>query len=198
MNTATKFTLKMPVNKKENGKYALIGVVSVPVFSLADFGLAIQSNGVDKDGLPTYGAPAVQYVQDAVTALIKAAARNKLQPESVETRAGASIATSVAELLESGGNNGAALALHREFVVAFTAFLKTSGKAVRVQEIYSGLARNKSAIALATEAARKGFATQLEGFLATLSEEDIDKYLGLIEGLSALTELSVDLSEGDY
>jgi hypothetical protein len=191
------FMLKMEVNKKEGGEYKLVGSVDVPVFALNDFGIEVIANGKDDNGLPLYNDAKLQYVQDAITAAIKAAARNKLVGGSIVTKAGNKIATTVAELMESSGNSGAALALHRDFLAAFTAYLLTSGKNAKVQALYSSMVKNKASIALSTEARRTGLATQLEAFINAISESDQEKYLGIVEGLSSLCDNSADLDDSD-
>lgn len=192
------FKLNMEVNKKEGGEYKLVGKVEVPVFELKAFGISIDADAVSEEGLPTYKNPSLQYVQDAITAAIKAAARNKLIGGSVALKPGNKIASTVAELLESGGNNGAALALHREFITDFANYLATkSGKNAGVQSLYTGLVKAKATIALSTEARRNGLAAQLEAFLVSLPEVDQAKYLNIVSGLSDLCEGATDLDDSD-
>lgn len=195
--SATKYQLAMEVNKKENGEYKKVGVIDVAMFSLDDFGLNAGEVKTDSSGLPVYADDKVQYVQDCVIAAIKAAARNKLISGTVSTKAGTRLAVTVAELMESGGNNGAALALHRDFVNAFTSYLTISGKSTAVQALYSGLVKAKQSIALSTEARRQGLAAQLENFLATISDDDQNKYMNIVEGLASLCEDATDLDDSE-
>lgn len=194
----TSFLLNMAVNKKENGEYKLLGNVEVPVFCLADFGVkGVEVKEKDKEGLPVYDNPQIQFVQDAVTSAIKAIARNKLVSGTAITKSGSKIASTVAELLESTGNSAAALQLHRDFVAAFLAYLPTSGKSVAAQNVYSGMIKAKNSIAIASEARRNGLVIQLENFMISLNEEDQARFMPVAEGISTLCESAEELSDDD-
>lgn len=199
--TAAAFIFSMEVNKKVtktngDGEYQLVGKVEVPVFSLDAFGLPAIPNSKDADGLPTYDDPKLQYVQDAVTAAIKAAARNKLVSGSITLKAGNKIAATVEELLESGQNSGAALALYRDFINAFTTYLATkSGKSAAVQALYTSMIKAKQSITLSAPARKQGLLRQLTEFFNSLSEEDGAKFASVLDGLVTLCEQVVDLSD---
>jgi len=181
-----------PVTKE--GEYSKIGEVSVPVFDLAEFGLTA-ATGVDEEGLPTYTDDKLQWVQNAVTAAIKAIARNKLVSGTASLKAGSKIAQTVPELLESNTSSGAALALYREFLLSFTQYLSTSGKSQAVQALYSGMVKTRAVIAVSSEARRNGLAAQLEAFLGSLNVEDQTKFLSIVETLAGLCESATDLSD---
>ena len=178
---------KMDVNQKVNGKYQLVGTVDVPVFDLSEFGIAVEPSGQDDEGLPTYSDDRTQFVMDALTQATKAAARNKLQPSSTQLKPGNSIASTVSELIEKAERTGAALAIAREFLASFATYLATkSGKKPAVIAIYNGLAKNRQAIALATEQARNGFAAQLMAYAEQATEEEAAKFGNILNTLSEM------------
>lgn len=192
--------IKMEVNKKEGGKYVSVGSVDVPFFSLAEFGLDAESTGVDADGLPTYAVDSVQFVQDAISAAVRADARNKLVSGSVDLKAGCTIAANVAELIAKAERNGEALKLHALFVKEFIAYLAaSSGKKAAVQAVFAGLVKSRQSIVLATEAARKGLSAQLMAFAVSLDTEKGAAYGNILTTLDDLCSKEVEaLDEGDF
>ena len=114
---------KMEVSKKENGAYVRQGEIEVSYPLLNELGLSVEAEKNDEEGFPIYTDEKVQYVFDAVLAAVKAQARNKLVSGTATLKPGLSIASTVEELLESGGNKGDALAAVREFLAAFKAWL---------------------------------------------------------------------------
>ena len=141
-------TYTMEVSKKEDGKYVKVSEVEVYYPLLSDLGISVEPAKLDEEGFPIYSDDKHQYVFDAILAAVKAQARNKLTPQTGELKPGLSIATSVEELLESGGNKGDALAAVREFLAAFKAYLATTSKSAKIQAAVYELARNRSSVAL--------------------------------------------------
>ena len=132
---------KMEVSKKENGAYVRQGEIEVYYPLLNELGLSVEAEKNDEEGFPIYTDEKVQYVFDAVLAAVKAQARNKLVSGTATLKPGLSIASTVEELLESGGNKGDALAAVREFLAAFKAWLPKTGKSEKVQAAVYELAR---------------------------------------------------------
>jgi len=192
-------TLKMvvtkTVNKAGKNERQEVGTVEVPVFTLGDFGLDVEATGADEDGMPTYATPAIQWVADAVLAATKADARNKLESGSVALKAGASIASTVEELIAKAERSGEALALAREFVAAFSKWLEQhSGKSAAVQAVLVAMARSKNAIALSTEPRRVGLLNQLTAF-ADVADA---RFSNIIQATAEACTAEVTLDDADF
>ncbi len=167
---------KMEVSKKENGAYVKQGEIEVFYPLLNELGLTVEAEKFDEEGFPIYSDDKVQYVFDAVLAAVKAQARNRLVSGTATLKPGLSIASTVEELLESGGNKGDALAAVREFLAAFKAWLPKTGKSEKVQAAVYELARNKAAVMLQDDAKKAKFAKYLADFAVTLSEEQAARF----------------------
>ena len=167
---------QMEVSKKENGAYVAQGKIEVFYPTLDELGLNVQPEKEDEEGFPVYSDEKVQYVFDAVLAAVKAQARNKLVSGTANLKPGLSIASSVEELLESGGNKGDALAAVREFLAAFKAWLPKTGKSEKVQAAVYELARNKASVMLQADDKKQKFAQYLADFASTLTEEQAARF----------------------
>lgn len=167
---------QMEVSKKENGAYVAQGKIEVFYPTLDELGLNVQPEKSDEEGFPVYSDEKVQYVFDAVLAAVKAQARNKLVSGTATLKPGLSIASSVEELLESGGNKGDALAAVREFLAAFKAWLPKTGKSEKVQAAVYELARNKASVMLQADDKKTRFAQYLADFAQTLTEEQAARF----------------------
>ena len=167
---------QMEVSKKENGAYVKQGTVEVFYPLLNELGCVVEADKVDDEGFPIYADEKVQYVFDAVLAAVKAQARNKLVSGTATLKAGLTIASTVEELLESGGNKGDALAANREFLASFKAWLPSTGKSEKVQAAVYELARNKSAVAIQSDDKKAKFAVYLADFAATLDADKATRY----------------------
>ena len=166
----------MEVSKKENGAYVKQGDVEIFYPTLDELGLDVKPSKNDDEGFPIYEDEKVQYVFDAVLAAVKAQARNRLVSGTATLKPGLSIASTVEELLESGGNKGDALAAVREFLAAFKAFLPTTGKSEKVQAAVYELARNKAAVSIQSDDKKDKFAVYLANFALTLSAEQAARF----------------------
>jgi len=166
----------MEVSKKENGAYVKQGEVEVFYPLLNELGLSVETDKFDDEGFPVYGDEKVQYVFDAVIAAVKAQARNKLVSGTATLKPGLVIASTVEELMESGGNKGDALAAVREFLAAFKTWLPSTGKSEKLQAAVYELARNKAAISLQSDDKKSKFAGYLAQFAETLSEEQAARF----------------------
>lgn len=166
----------MEVSKKVDGAYVKQGDVTVYYPLLNELGLSVDSTKNDADGFPVYADEKVQYVFEAVLAAVKAQARNKLVSGTATLKAGLSIASTVEELLASGGNQGDALAAVREFLAAFKAWLPKTGKAQKTQEAIYELARNRASVTLQTADKKEKFAAYLQQFAETLDAEQAARF----------------------
>lgn len=171
-------SFNMVVSKKEDGKYVEQGKVAVFYPTLKELGLSVEASKQDEEGFPVYDDEKVQFVFDAVLSAVKAQARNKLVSGTAKLKDGLTIAETVEALLESGGGNkGEALAIVREMLAAFKAWLPTTGKSAAVQEAVLGLASNRKALALQTDDKKAKFAeTYLAGFASSLTPEQAARF----------------------
>ena len=181
-------TYKMEVSKKENGAYVKQGEIEVFYPLLSELGLDVEPTKNDEEGFPIYSDEKVQYVFDAVLAAVKAQARNRLVSGTATLKPGLTIASTVEELLESGGNKGDALAAVREFLAAFKAWLPKTGKSEKVQAAVYELARNKASVALQSDDKKAKFAVYLSGFAETLNAEQVARFSRPLLALNEATE----------
>jgi len=210
----------MVVSKKvinpttKEGEYQEVGKVAVPVFSLSEFGIsspqhlndaerlaAITAAGIkaeDDEGLDYYNDPRVQYVYDAVVAATKADARNKLISGTANIKAGNKIADTVEELIAKAERSGAALALNREFLASFAAYLAAkSGKSAVVQALYNSMTKTRQSITMASQARKDGLLAQLTAYAVQCSTEDAAKYNNILTTLAELCESAEAISEDE-
>ena len=166
----------MEVSKKENGAYVKQGDIEIFYPLLSELGLNVEPTKNDEEGFPIYSDEKVQYVFDAVLAAVKAQARNRLVSGTATLKPGLSIASTVEDLLESGGNKGDALAAIREFLAAFKDWLPKTGKSEKVQAAVYELARNKASVALQSDDKKAKFAVYLAGFAETLTTEQVARF----------------------
>lgn len=196
-------TYQMHVSKKEAGEYKPVGVVVVPMFALNEFGItcateldaeqraaavkALEISAEDDDGLDYYADARIQFVYDAVVSATKADARNKLVSGSSALKPGNKIADTVEELIAKAERSGAALALNREFLTSFSAYLAAkSGKSAVVQALYNGMTKVRATITLSSQARKDGLLAQLEGYIGQATTEDVAKFSNIITTLGDL------------
>ena len=178
----------MEVSKKENGAYVKQGDIEIFYPLLSELGISVEPTKSDEEGFPIYSDEKVQYVFDAVLAAVKAQARNRLVSGTATLKPGLTIASTVEELLESGGNKGDALAAVREFLAAFKAFLPTTGKSEKVQAAVYELARNKASVALQSDDKKQKFSVYLADFAGTLTAERAARFSRPLLALSEACE----------
>ncbi len=167
----------MEVNKKVNGKYQPVGKVEVYYPTLADFGLNVESKD-GEDGFPVYTDSKMQWLADAAIAATKAIVRNRLVSGTVELKEGLTIPSSLDELMEGGsGNKGEGLAIAREFLADFKAWLASTGKPQVVQKSIYDVLRVPESIVAQPQAKKDALRdTYLAGFVDSLDEEKVERY----------------------
>ena len=185
----------MEVSKKENGAYVKQGDVEIFYPLLKELGVSVDPEKFDDEGFPVYSDEKVQYVFDAVLAAVKAQARNRLVSGTATLKPGLTIASTVEELLESGGNKGDALAAVREFLAAFKAFLPSTGKSEKVQAAVYELARNKAAVAIQSDEKKEKFQVYLANFTETLTPEQAARFSRPLLGLEDACQASDALDD---
>lgn len=184
---------KMEVSTKQViegvSQYVKQGDIEIYYPLLSEMGITIEPDSYDDEGFPVYKDSKVQYVFDSVLSSVKAQARNRLVAKSATLKPGLSIATTVEELLESGGNKGDAMAANREMLVAFKAWLPTTGKSEKVQLAVFDLAKNRAGLSLQDNDKKAKFQKYLVDFLATLKPEQVARFERSLEALNtACTE----------
>lgn len=190
---------KMVVSKKEEVKgsmqYVKQGEIEVFYPLLSDLGFAVEPQKDDEEGFPIYEDSKAQYAFDAVLAAVKAAARNKLKPGTADLKDGASIASTLEELLEGGGaNRGDALAAVREMQAAFKAWLPSTGKKETVQAAVYDLAANRAGLRLQTTDRKQKFLGYLADFAESLNETQAARFERPLKALEADCE-AVDAAD---
>lgn len=179
-------------SKKIGGKYVPQGEYAITVPTLEDCAGAVagaKTTG-EEDGLPVYDTDIANFVQSALLAYTKAAARNKLVSGTADVKPGLKIATNWEELCAEGerGGNGAALQLAREVKEAFGKFIAGLGKSegtVRVITTYFG---SKDALETASADHKGKVKAYIEEFGASLDEETLERYARPLETISARCE----------
>lgn len=196
-------TVTMRVTKTVKGndginKRVAVGAIEVPIFDLHDFGITdYPADAVNGQGEPTYNDPKLNFVQAALTAQLKANARNALKPGTAELKPGCRIDKTVEECLEVTARTGDSLRLHRDFVQDFAAYLSTTKYKQAVQALFVNLVRNRQALPLATQAARDGLLKALQGFAESLDSDKLQQYQNLFETLEEAA-VSAQINEDDF
>ena len=192
-------TLTVVASKKIGGKYVEQGQYAIVVPVLEDCAGQVAGAKVtgEEDGLPVYDNDVANFVQSALLAYVKAAARNKLSPGTAEVKPGLKIATNWEELCAEGerGGNGAALQLAREVKEAFGKWVAGLGKSeatVRVIVTYFG---SKDALETASADHKAKVKAYVEDFGASLDEETLERYSRPLETIAARCETATPAAE---
>lgn len=181
----------LEVSKKEGnpGKYVPVGTVTIYYPLLSDFGFDVAPKApviVDgkpvNQGLPVYSDDKLQFLFDSVFAAAKADARNKLVSGTVNLKDGASIATTLEELVAVAERDGSALIANRNMLTAFKAYLATTGKATATQAAILSLA-NKTSLKLQPAEKKEKFQAYLVNFASTLTAEQAGEFARSLQGL---------------
>lgn len=195
-------SFQMVVSEKVSGKYQPRGEVQVFYPTLADMGfLEAEVKETSEDGFPVYASDLAQFTFDGILAAVKANARNKLEivNSKVQLKEGCSIPDSTEALLESGGNNGAALAINREFLAAAKAFLANSGKSAAIQAAVLGFFRQVDTIALVEDAGkREKIRGYLQDFASTLNDADLAKFAKKLETIDNACDAVSALDDEEF
>lgn len=189
-----KFTLD--VSKKQDGKYVSVGTVDIHYPLLSELGFNVEPNapvlGADglpvNQGLPVYADEKHQFAFDAIFAAVKADARNKLVSGTATLKDGATIASTMEELLAVAERDGAALKALRDMLAGFKEYLKTTGKATATQEAILSLASNRKSLTLQPAEKKAKFQVYIHGFAGTLSADQASVWAKPLAALDAACE----------
>lgn len=200
------YELKMDVAKKVNGKHEKIGDVNIYVPSLEELGLSGAEQILDKegkgqveDGLPVFKDDRHNWVLGTVLAAVKAQARNRLVPGTIDLRDGATISADVDTLIaegERGAGSAAALAVVRDLKAKFAAFVGKLGKSNAAQTILTSLFGSKVALAAQSVANKQKFAGYLAEFADSgLDAETLEKGQRYLQSLLDICENEVEAED---
>lgn len=188
----------LPISKTENSVRVKIGEVAIVIPTLEDIAAQVVGAKVkeEQDGLPVYDNDVANWVQSAMEAAAKAAARNKLKPGTVDLRDGQKIATNWEEFCAESdrGGNGAALALLREVKDLFSKYVAGLGKSEQVQKVLVTLFSSRTSLAAATVDTKQKMKAYVEAFAATLSPEEMERFERPLDNILTECENTVDLS----
>lgn len=129
------------------------------------------------DGLPVYERDQDNWLQTAIVAQVKAQARNKLVPKTLDLRDGATIATDWEGLTaENVGGGAIHLQLIREVKALFSAWVGTLGKSQGAQAKIVGAFNNLEVLKVADAVSKDKILGYVSDFVETLSADDQAKY----------------------
>lgn len=202
-NANTMQELKIEVNKKVAGKYSPVGEIAIfvpllhGVFAEAVIAKDKDGNDIYEDGLPVYADDRHIFIQDAITAAVKANARNKLVSGTATLKDGAVIATDWAALTAESGRTGNpdALAAIREVKADFRAWAATLGKSAAAQQTMVTFFEKPDALRLQSEVHKQKIADYVGAFAETLDEAKLARYSKYLEKIAAVCEVATEIDD---
>lgn len=197
--------IKIEVNQKVNGKYAVVGTVDIFVPNLEEVGVGVAPEQATdekgelafEDGLPVYKDARHNFILDCIVAATKAKARNKLVPKTANVKPGQAIATTLEALMAEAERigNPEALAAIREAKKDFSKWVETLGKSANAQATLNTLFGNKEALKLQSAEAKAKMAKYVEDFSEALEEEKLNRYMKYLESVNAACELVTEVDD---
>lgn len=145
----------------------------------------------DNDGLPIYKDAKANWVFNAIVAAVKAGARNKLAPGSIELKSGDNPIPTDWDGFTADGTRGpsAALAILRDCKAAWVTYVAKLGKSEKASQTLLTYFTNRVALAGQPDEVRGKMLKYVEEFAVGLSEEDAERFTKPIEAvMSACTE----------
>ena len=141
---------------------------------------------MEKEGekvLDTYESNFSQFLADAIEAACKVKLFSKLEPKSIAFKSGQSLWTTIAELVETSSTRGQHFAIAAAFKVAITAFVTGLKKSDGWKSNVLGYLLTAKALAETSQGNKQVVQKVLDGFLATLFDEDVIKYEKILNDL---------------
>lgn len=197
MSISSIIALSMTISQKIEGKYSPIGDVTYYCPTLAAFGIDApvvmdkEGKPTFEDGLPVYTTDEQNWLQKAILQQVKAQARNKLQPASIDLKDGQAIATTLAELCAESEGSTAALEAVRQIKALWAKWVAGSGKSAATQSLLVTLFGNKAALGTQTSATKEKFAGYLGDFCASLTDEQLASGTRYLDSLLAVAKAEV-------
>ena len=156
-------TISETIEKGGKKERQEIGKVEYLVPMLDEFGLTGDTK-TDENGEVTYTDQKQEWLWGAVKAAVRSLLVSRLEPRSVRFREGYTAWTDFATMVATSGNRGAGLALRREFIASFTAFIAKLGKSEKWSSAMVAFASNAKALAGTTASNKEVFAKNLNKF----------------------------------
>ena len=183
-------------NKREK-----IGDVEYLQPTLADFGIpGTEVRDEKTNELIGYTEKAADWLFSAIYAAARAALTTRLDPQAVTYRAGQSAWSNLDELVTpTGGAKGAHFTIKKDFKEAFNSFIDSLGKSAGFTANIKTLAvlpigkDTQPALAAIDAGTKKVFKKYLDQFVASLGDEDVMKFQGI---LTDLDECCTVINEG--
>ena len=174
---------KMAVAKTEkiNGKNkrTIVGNVQVTYPTLADVVEIVHAAKIkehDKEtGIPVYEDDRASWVQEAFVSACKAAARNKLLPNSAEVKPGLAIATDWAGFTAESTRDGSGLILMHESRKLFAAWANTLGKSAATVQYMVTMFSNQAALSTQADDKKAKFLAYVEQFCESLEPAKLEE-----------------------
>lgn len=194
-----KNVFKLEVSKSVGGKKQPLGNVDVAYPTLEELGIDSQPKEW-KDGLPVYSTDLENFIFTSVIERVKGMARNKLVSGTIDLKLGATIATSLEELIKppAAGGNAETLKALAELKRQFKEWLAGAGVTEKGQAALSQMFGQPAAIALQSPAMRAKVAERVEAFADSLIAQGdvspaVEAYLDKVIGATTDTaELDLD------
>lgn len=185
----------------EANKREKIGDVEYLQPTLADFGIAGTEVRDEKTNeLIGYTEKVADWLFSAIYTATRAALTTRLDPQAVTYRAGQSAWTNLDELVTpTGGAKGAHFTIKKDFKEAFNAFIDSLGKSAGFTANIKTLAvlpigkDTQPALAAIDAGTKKVFKKYLDLFVASLGDDDVMKFQGI---LTDLDECCTVVNEG--
>ncbi|EDO29123.1 predicted protein [Nematostella vectensis] len=170
-------TIEVKGGKNYREKVGEVEVTTPTLEDIAQMVVGAKVKEKDEEGLPVYETEEANWIFGAMVAAIKAGARNKLQPGSVELKGDTPIPTDWAGIVATGERGGAAaLAIHKECKQAWATYVAKLGKSENTAATLVLYFNNKQALMAQPAENRQKMAKYVEEFAMGLSEEDQDRF----------------------
>lgn len=165
--------------RKDIGKIAFL----VPTLEEVKDHLNTEAAFIMEEDLDTYESNFSQFLADAIEAACKIKLFSKLEPKSIAFKSGQSLWTTIAELVETSSTRGQHFAIAASFKAAITAFVTGLKKSDGWKSNVLGYLLTAKALAETSQGNKQVVQKVLDGFLTTLSDEDVSKYEKILNEL---------------
>lgn len=178
-------TIKMSVSKTVNSKREELGTVELYAPSLQEIGLAYEPEGQSEEtGELVYTDHTASFIYSALLAAVKANARNKFAPGTINLRPGASLPTTLAELVApTVSNKGQALVERRGLIEMFKEYAAKLERPDALKAALVMLFDKPDNLALQDADKRAKIKPYFEGFGNEVAERLTDWQANYIQGV---------------
>jgi hypothetical protein len=155
----------------------------------------------EKDGekvLDSYESNFSQFIYDALESACKVKLFSKLEPKSIQFKAGQSLWSTIVELVDTHSTRGQHFAVLAAFKTAITAYIQSLKKSDGWKSNVIGYLTNAKALAQTTSGNKQVVQKVLASFLETLGEEEVTRFDKLLTELGeALAFQGTSLEDED-